>query len=307
MINNKYLQTGYRFIYLHLLNYSYKMDPDSEAEQAASQILKTVFISVVFSTCHYHTKTTIPFHQSAKITIRPPQLSKPVAVIKKKKKKTIYLTFDDGPNKGTKKVMHIAQEENVPITMFIVGEHVYGSAFQKQTWDSILACDLIEICNHSYSHAHNHYKDFYSNADSVESDFERCTDSLKFKNNICRTPGRNIWRTENVNTTDIKNSSAAADSLQSHGYELIGWDLEWHFDPKNLKLENCSDSLVKQIDSVFKKGKTKNANHLVLLAHDQVYADVEDSSELHNLITKLKSNDDYEFEIISKYPGIKKD
>lgn len=281
------------------------MDPDSEVEQAASQILKTAFISVVFSTCHYQT-TTFSFHPSQKISTKPPEVSKPLAVIKKKKKKTIYLTFDDGPNKGTKKVMHIAEEEKVPITMFIIGEHVYGSAFQKETWDSISACDLIEICNHSYSHAHNHYKDFYSNADSVENDFERCADSLKFKNNICRTPGRNIWRTENVNSTDLKNSAAAADTLQNHGYELIGWDLEWHFD-KNLKLENCADSLLKQIDSVFKKGKTKNANHLVLLAHDQVYADADDSSQLHGLINKLKINDEYDLEVISKYPGIKKD
>lgn len=283
------------------------MDPDSEAEQAASQIVKTAFIYVVFSTCHYQTTTISSSHLSQKITISPPQaISKPMGVIKKKKKKTIYLTFDDGPNKGTKKVMHIAEEENVPITMFIVGEHVYGSAFQKQTWDSISSCELIEICNHSYSHAHNHYKEFYSNADSVENDFERCTDSLKFKNNICSTPGRNIWRTENVSSTDLKSSTAAADTLANHGYELIGWDLEWHFNAKNLKLENCADSLVKQIDSVFTKGKTKNANNLVLLAHDQVYADAEDSSQLHELINKLKRSDEYELEVISKYPGIKK-
>lgn len=282
------------------------MDPDSEVEQATSQILKTAFISVVFTTCHYQTTITTFFRSPKKITAPQATLSKPMALIKKRKKKTLYLTFDDGPNKGTKKVMHIAEEENVPITMFIVGEHVYGSAFQRETWDSISSCELIEICNHSYSHAHNHYKYFYSNTDSVENDFERSTDSLKFKNSICRTPGRNIWRTGSVSSTDLRSSTAAADTLQNHGHVLVGWDLEWHFDPKNLKLENSADSLIKQIDSVFTKGRTKNANHLVLLAHDQVYADAEDSSQLHELINKLKRNDEYEFEVISKYPGIKK-
>ena len=29
------------------------MDPDPEAGQQASQILKTAFVSVIFSTCHY--------------------------------------------------------------------------------------------------------------------------------------------------------------------------------------------------------------------------------------------------------------
>src|SRR5262245_3055393 len=45
----------------------------------------------------------------------------------KKKKKKIYLTFDDGPNKGTRKVLHIVQQEQVPVTFFIVGEHVFAS------------------------------------------------------------------------------------------------------------------------------------------------------------------------------------
>lgn len=281
------------------------MDPDSEAEQAASQILKTAFISVVFSTCHYETKTTSWSHQFNKIVITPPPVSKPMAVIKKKKKKTIYLTFDDGPNKGTRKVMHIANEEQIPITMFVVGEHIYASDFQKETWDSISQCDMIEIANHSYTHAHNQYQKFYSNADSVVSDFTRCTDSLGLKNNIARTPGRNIWRTENINSTDIKSTVTPADSLGNKGYTLVGWDLEWHYD-NNLCLKNCADTLLKQIDSVFNKGKTKNTGHLVLLAHDQVYADADDSTQLRSLVNKLKKTDEYDFEFISKYPGIKK-
>jgi len=52
-------------------------------------------------------------------------------------------------------------------------------------------------------------------------------------------------------------------------------------------------------------GKTKTPNHLVLLAHDQVYADKEDSSSLHSFIQKLKGTNEYFFEVISHYPGIK--
>ena len=280
------------------------MDPDAEAEQATSQILKTAFVTIVFSTCNYFpTEKTFSIYSSNTIVLKPP-VAAIKQVIKKKKKKTIYLTFDDGPNRGTRKVMHIANEEQVPITMFLVGEHVYGSEFQKETLDSIAESDMIEIANHSYTHAHNHYQDFYSNADSVESDFIRCTDSLQFKNNICRTPGRNIWRTENVNSTDLKSSTVAADSVSAKGYTIIGWDLEWHYD-NNLCLKNCADSLLQQIDSVFTKGKTKNIGHLVLLAHDQVYADAGDSTQLRSLVNKLKKNDDYDLEFISKYPGVK--
>src|SRR5688572_30742046 len=109
------------------------MDPDSEAQQSASQIFKTIFISVVFSTCHHETKTT-SYLLPVQKTITP-TVSKPVAIAKKKKKKTIYLTFDDGPNKGTRKVMQIANEDQVPVTVFIIGEHVFASPYQNETMD----------------------------------------------------------------------------------------------------------------------------------------------------------------------------
>ena len=59
-----------------------------------------------------------------------------VAPVKKKKKK-IYLTFDDGPNKGTRNVLDIVKDEKIPVTFFIVGEHVYASINQNITWDSL--------------------------------------------------------------------------------------------------------------------------------------------------------------------------
>jgi hypothetical protein len=278
------------------------MDPDPEAEQAASQLFKTALITIVFSTCHYEIKTTT-YHPIKRSGPSPQSVSKPVALIKKKKKKTVYLTFDDGPNKGTRKVMHIAEEERVPVTLFIVGEHVFASQFQNETMDSLMESDMIEIANHSFTHAHNQYQKFYTHSDSVVCDFKRCADSLGLTNNIVRTPGRNIWRTQNVNSTDLKSTTGPADSLSNKGYTLVGWDLEWHYD-NNLCLKNCADSIFKQIDSAFARGKTKNKDHLVLLAHDQVYADTDDSVQLRILVNKLKKSD-YDLEFISKYPGIK--
>lgn len=281
------------------------MDPDPEAELPASQILKTAIISVVFSTCNYFpSEKTFSFLPPKKNLPRPDTVAKVQPVIKKKKKRTIYLTFDDGPNRGTRKVMHIAADEQVPISMFIVGKHIYGTPYQHATMDSVLLNDMIEVCNHSWCHANNRYEHFYSNPDSVVNDFDRCKDSLRQSNNIARTPGRNIWRLQNVHSTDLKKSAAAADSLEKKGYDVVGWDLEWHFN-NGLHLQNCADSLLKQIDSVFKTGKTKNNDHLVLLAHDQVYEDPDDSSQLRKLVNKLKTGDEYNIEFISKYPGIK--
>lgn len=281
------------------------MDPDPEAEQAASKMIQATFITVVFTACNSFQTETSTAVSTIQLTL-PDSLATTTAAkpILKKKKKTIYLTFDDGPNKGTRKVMHIAEQEQVPITMFIIGEHVYGSSEQASTYDSIAQSAYIELDNHSFTHAGCRYDKFYSAPDSVVNDFKRCADSLGLNKNIVRTPGRNIWRTTTICCTDIKKSEAAADSLSRAGFTIIGWDLEWHYD-KQMNLSSTGDELLQQVDSAFAKGRTKTPDHLVLLAHDQVYADAVDSLSLLTFIKKMKSQRDFTFEVISKYPGIK--
>jgi peptidoglycan/xylan/chitin deacetylase (PgdA/CDA1 family) len=248
-------------------------------------------------------KTSIVF--SKKDTVTAVEEKKPIA---KKKKKKIYLTFDDGPNKGTQNVLKIMQEEQVPVTFFIVGEHVYGSIAQQQTWDSLLIAENIELCSHSYTHAlHNSFSKFYEHPDSVVNDFNRAKDSLNLDNNIVRTPGRNAWRIDSLHITDIKKSKAAIDSLQKAGFTVLGWDLEWHYDPKTLTVKNTANELMNEVDSVFNNNKTKTPESLVLLAHDQVYNKSNDSLELRQFIKKLKLKDEYELSLVSSYPGIKPD
>lgn len=283
------------------------MNTDPEGEQAAFKLIKLSFVVVAFSACHYrktettstsvtHIHFTLPDSTVKTIKKSPP----------KKKKRTLYLTFDDGPNKGTRKVMHIAEQDSVAITMFLIGEHVYGSKEQTATYDSLLQCKYVELQNHSYSHAFNNkYEKFYADTDSAIKDFIRCADSLHFTSNIIRTPGRNIWRTENINSTDIKKSKVTADSLQQKGFTEVGWDLEWQYD-KDLNLKSTSDEILQQVDSVFSKGRTKTPGCLVLLAHDQVYADTNDSGSLDDLVKKLKATDEYDFDVISNYPNLKK-
>jgi peptidoglycan/xylan/chitin deacetylase (PgdA/CDA1 family) len=239
-------------------------------------------------------------------------VTKPAAVLsaatpaekpKSGKKKKLYITFDDGPNKGTKNVMHIVQDEAVPVSFFVVGEHVFASPTQGRLWDSLKMMQEIDICNHSYSHAHGRYENYYQKPDSVVSDFRRTHDSLRLDNTIARTPGRNIWRVDTLQFTDLKKSRAAADSLQKAGFVLMGWDLEWHFDHKTMSVSTPAESVVAQIDSVFKHKRTKKDGHLVLLAHDQVYHKAEDSFQLRRFFQLLKEKEDIEFSLVKTYPG----
>jgi peptidoglycan/xylan/chitin deacetylase (PgdA/CDA1 family) len=272
---------------------------DEEADQAASVFRRFVWLMVTLFACNKiqqgNRKPVITFVQTAKAESPPP------APPKKKKKKKIYLTFDDGPNKGTSKVLGVIREEKIPVTFFIVGEHVYASKGQHSMWDSLQMTEAIDLCNHSYTHAHNRYEAYYNEPDSVVRDFQRCRDSLALTNNIVRTPGRNCWRIDTIQYTDIRRSRAAVDSLEAAGFTVLGWDLEWHYDHKTYALKNSADELLKQVDSVFSNNKTKTPEHLVLLAHDRAYVTANDSMELHAFIRQLKKKEDYELERVTRY------
>lgn len=278
---------------------------DESEEQTALKFFRYSFLLVFFSSCSidnsYDNSLPAKFITHVKKNIPPAETAKPV---KAKKKKTIYLTFDDGPNKGTKNVLEVINEEQVPVSMFIIGQHVYGSNEQQAIWDSLQKDSLVELCNHSFLHAHNKFRKFYTNDSIVVTDFERCRDSLNLDNNIVRTPGRNIWRTATVTSTDIKKSSEAADSLYKDGFTVVGWDVEWRFND-SLKLKQTTDEIITELDSAFFKNKTKTPDHLVLLAHDQVFADSSDASSLKNFIRLLKLKDEYNLEFVSRYPGLK--
>lgn len=235
-------------------------------------------------------------------SVSPPVAAKkPVKRVTKKKK--LYVTFDDGPNRGTGNVLRIVQDEGVPVSFFLVGEHVFASPMQARLWDSLKMAKQIALCNHSYSHAHGRYESYYAQPDSVVKDFQRTHDSLELDNTIARTPGRNIWRIDTLQFTDLKRSATAADSLQKAGFKLMGWDLKWHFDHKTMCVVTTAEKMVAQVDSVFKHNRTKNRDHLVLLAHDQAYAKTDDSFQLRQFFQLLKQRD-YELSLVKDYPGV---
>jgi peptidoglycan/xylan/chitin deacetylase (PgdA/CDA1 family) len=282
-----------------------KPSSDDDGEAATAIVTKAILLCCIilpFSVYKppHTTKPSQTITEPGKTS--PPTVAKSKPAKPGKKKKKLYVTFDDGPNKGTRNVLHIVQDEGVPVSFFIVGEHVFASPTQAGLWDSLKIAKQIELCNHSYSHAHSRYESYYAKPDSVVADFKRTHDSLDLNNTIARTPGRNIWRIDTLQFTDLKKSAVAADSLQKAGFQLMGWDLEWHFDHKTMCVVTSAEKMVAQIDSVFKHNRTKNKGHLVLLAHDQAYAKSEDSFQLRQFFQLLKQKD-YELSLVREYPG----
>lgn len=277
-------------------------------EKSLMKTFLTMFAAVVVTSilliqCNKAKKETVNEKISA---IKEPVKSKIPEIENESKdddRRVIYLTFDDGPNRGTENLLKILHKRKVAATTFLVGQHAIGSQKQRKDLEILRKDSLIELANHSYTHAHNRYDSFYKNPELVLQDFDAARDSLKLTSKIARTPGRNIWRLNNITSTDIKSSAVAANSLQKAGYKIIGWDLEWKPTPK-MELKSNHQAMLKKVDSIFFNDLEKTSRHLVFLTHDQYLTDADSINELDLFIEELQKSNRFVFKKISAYPKI---
>lgn len=217
-------------------------------------------------------------------------------------KKFVYLTFDDGPLDGSEKIADAVAYEKVPITVLLVGRH----AEQKPHYlDLYKQNKHIEVGNHSYSHARNHYSKFYFNPEGVLEDFLKSHDVIQPEDRVARLPGRNMWRIGERVKDDIPSGSEAADLLAENGFEIYGWDMEWFHDPKTAEPVGSAEEIFLQIERHLDRGRTFTRGHLVLLCHDEMFQKDWEETELKQLIELLETREDYEFAWLKHYPSSK--
>ncbi|HET9183288.1 MAG TPA: polysaccharide deacetylase family protein [Candidatus Angelobacter sp.] len=70
------------------------------------------------------------------------------AILKGQERRSIALTFDDGPSSGTVEVLKLLRQWNTPVTFFQCGKNV--RALPQVTLQAV--SDGHEIANHTYSH-----------------------------------------------------------------------------------------------------------------------------------------------------------
>ena len=133
----------------------------------------------------------------------------------------VYLTFDDGPLNGSQHINDVVLSEKIPISVMLVGKH---AAIRPHDVELYRNNPYIEVGNHSYTHANEHYVAYYNNPEGVLADFVRNMDSLQLTDKIGRLPGRNMWRVNQRSRNDISSGIEAADLLHKNGYSLFGWD-----------------------------------------------------------------------------------
>ena len=230
-------------------------------------------------------------------------LEKPNKVLKTDTVKTVYLTFDDGPLNGTQDILDALDKEHIPASMFMVGEHTETSATMKNYFNLAFKDDLLEVGNHSFSHANNHYELYYSNPQKVLEDFNKNQTLLKFKDKDARMPGRNTWRIGNRKKDyPASNGKEAADLLHKNGYNLFGWDLEWQHQPNGKPIQTVLQMFEEIAKSISNPQRCFTPYHFVLLSHDEMFRMPWEESELKQLIDLLKSKG-YKFDHPDNYPN----
>lgn len=221
---------------------------------------------------------------------------------KEKTKKYIYLTFDDGPLNGSQNIDQVFLNEKLKVTVFLVGEHVEQNKTMTDYFKYYEENPYIEECNHSYTHANNQYKKFYSNTENSIADIVKNQELLKLQDKIVRLPGRNMWRIDGRSKNDGASGIETANGLSKLGYKVIGWDLEWSHHPKDGTPVQSVQTIYKSIVNQLENKKTFTKDNIVVLIHDEMFQKSWEESELKQLVDLLKQHDNYIFEQIKFYP-----
>jgi len=222
-------------------------------------------------------------------------------------KRYIYLTWDDSPQPpGTTICKRIFEEEGIKATFFAVGMHHDIEPRRKRIIDSIRnAYPQFLLANHSYTHAfRDNYNFFYKHVDSAIGDFLRAERAMNIPVKIIRLPGRNSWAS-NGEIRGPKTSELVAKRLDSLGYKIIGWDIEWQF-IKGTTPKQSPTELVNLINSKFESEYTQEANAIVILAHDRMFQKGAHIDSLKRFIQLLKEDKRNVFETIDHYPSVQR-
>jgi peptidoglycan-N-acetylglucosamine deacetylase len=224
-------------------------------------------------------------------------------------KRYIYLTWDDSPQPpGTVNSTAIFKAEGVKATFFAVGFNQVGP-FKKRIIDSIRnGYPLFLLANHSFSHGFNDkYAKFYSPpfTDSALNDFLKNEQELKIPVKIIRLPGNNTWAS-NGEIHGQKSNSPLIKKLDSLGYKIIGWDLEWGQQKKMKAPQESVNEMIKRINQKFDDGNTNQQNAIVILTHDRLFEKKQYADSLSRFLSLLKQDKRNVFETLDHYPTVQK-
>ena len=197
-------------------------------------------------------KVTVNTQAGASVTIRSAdnRMKKSSSKNKTKpSKKTVYLTFDDGPSTNTHKIMDILDRYGVKATWFVIGTRGHLD-YTKELWAA-----GHQIALHSYTHE---YDQLYASNSACTKEFNKIGKAVKkqigFFPTILRYPGGSV----NGYNSSMRSEMLA--TCRENG---------WHYFDWNISSGDASSNNVpaKKIVKNIKK-ESKGCNSCCVLMHD---------------------------------------
>jgi peptidoglycan/xylan/chitin deacetylase (PgdA/CDA1 family) len=192
--------------------------------------------------------------------------------------KTVYLTFDDGPNsENTPLVLDILKSYGIKATFFMIGTQIENHHdIVKRVYDEGHA-----IGNHSYNHI---YRELYQSAAAYTAQLQHTDDLIKnaigVRPRISRAPGGSVgsFTKEYWNILKVK------------GYIEVGWNVS-SGDASRAKASQIINNIASQME------KKYLWSHAIVLMHDG--QGHEETVKALPEIIKLYKERGFEFRIIN--------
>lgn len=165
--------------------------------------------------------------------------------------KVIYLTFDDGPSKYTKKILDILDKYNAKATFFVTGTNEEYFPLIKETHNRGHTIGLHSY-NHEYDQIYVSKKAFYEDLQKVA---DLCNEQLGFVPKYIRFPGgssNNVSKKYNVGIMSVLTKD-----VLKQGYQYYDWDIS-SGDGKGTLSAN----------QLIKNATAGTDNNIVILCHD---------------------------------------
>jgi peptidoglycan/xylan/chitin deacetylase (PgdA/CDA1 family) len=209
--------------------------------------------------------------------------------------RTVFLTSDDGPNEATGAIIDIAERQQIPVTLFMIGRQLTDYSSGRHLLERARNSPWITIGNHSYSHCSGHYKLCYRDEGALVADFQKSDEDIGFTTRpvFARGPGRNVWRLPELKLDDhairpneIALEEATYDQLFAEGHQLYGWDVEWRRRPHGIPRQS-SRTMIELLTSP--ATHTRRPGKLVMLMHDNMVRTPNGAAELNRIIEGVKA------------------
>lgn len=219
----------------------------------------------------------------------------------------VFLTLDDGPQPpGTSNCLKVFKEKGIKASFFCVGFNRWNLSREK-TVDSIRnGFPQFIAVNHGFSHAmFNHYRHFYlpTSIDSALKDFLYNEQFLKISDKVIRFPGLNTWAL-NGRISGHSIGKLLAHRLDSLGYQVIGWDIEWRGNRRNNAPKESATEMARRVMEQLSTKKTRTPGAIVILTHDRYFAQEAAVDSLKTFIDRILSNPNIHFETIDRYASL---